>query len=180
MRPVRETVRARPGVFLATGLAVAAGLVPGGGEAFAQARTRSAITGPVTREAIVRGLSVVPDIGAIGRGEASVMLHIEFDLNSAELTAGARRALDRVAAALLDARLAAAPVTVEGHTDASGGDAYNRQLSRRRATAVATYLTQCGVAGSRLTAIGFGEERLLTDYQPTDSRQRRVEIVRTW
>ena len=179
MRQVRDAVWATS-ASLATGLAVAAGLVAGGGEAFSQVRTRSAITGPVTRDAIVRGLSVVADTGATGRVEASVMLSIEFDFNSADLTAGARRALDQVAAALLDDRLVDAAVTVEGHTDASGGDAYNQLLSRRRAAAVTVYLTQRGVSGTRLTAVGFGEKRLLTEYQPTDSRQRRVEIVRAW
>ena len=108
------------------------------------------------------------------------MLHIEFGLDSAELTNDARRDLDRVADALADARLANTPVTVEGHTDAVGDETYNRRLSRRRAAAVVTYLAQRGVAGSRLTATGFGEERPLTDYEPTDSRQRRVEIVRSW
>ncbi|MCY3844097.1 MAG: OmpA family protein [Acidobacteria bacterium] len=108
------------------------------------------------------------------------MLHIEFDFNSAELTASARRDLDRVASALADARLADGLVTIEGHTDATGSEAYNRRLSGQRATAVTSYLVQRGVAARRLTAVGFGEERPLTGYAPTDGRQRRVEIVRTW
>ena len=164
----------------AVGLVLAAGLIAGRGAVYGQVRTRSAITGPVTREAIVRGLSVVPNLDSSGRVETSVMLHIAFGFDSAELTGSAPRDLDRVAAALGDVRLADAPLTVEGHTDATGGEEYNRRLSRRRAAAVVTYLAQRGVAGSRLTAIGFGEERLLAEYEPTDSRQRRVEIVRTW
>lgn len=155
-------------------------------ESFAQRRTRQAITGPVTREAIVRSLSIVPDRESTGgpestgRVEASVMLNIEFDFDSAELTGRARRDLDRVAEALADRRLSNAPVTIEGHTDATGDEAYNRRLSRRRAAAVVTYLTQQGVAGSRLTGIGLGEDRLLREYDPADGRQRRVEIVRSW
>ena len=169
--------RLRP--VVAVGLVLAAGLVAGRGAVYGQVRTRNAITGPVTREAIVRGLSVLPNDSG-GRVEASVMMHLEFGFGSAELTGGARRNLDRLAAALANPRLADAPVTVEGHTDATGGDEYNRRLSRRRAAAVVDYLAQRGVAGSRLTAVGFGEARLLSEYEPTDSRQRRVEIVRSW
>ena len=161
-------------------LAVCIGVVAHGGAAFGQTRTRQSIAGQVTREAIVRGLSIVPTGEPEGQMEASVMLHIEFGFDSAELTNGGRRDLDRVADALADARLANTPVAVEGHTDAVGDEAYNRRLSRRRAAAVVTYLAQRGVAGSRLTAIGFGEERPLADYESTDSRQRRVEIVRSW
>ena len=168
---------------------VSASVTAAAGEAFGQQRTRQAITGPVTREAIVRSLSIVPDREstlettsgpASGRVEASVMLNIEFDFDSAELTGRARRDLDQVAAALADSRLGNAPVTIEGHTDATGDDAYNRRLSRRRAAAVVTYLAQQGVAGSRLTGIGLGEDRLLREYDPADGRQRRVEIVRSW
>ena len=166
-------------------LALSASVAAGAGGASGQQRTRQAITGPVTREAIVRSLSIVPDRestggSASGRVEASVMLNIEFDFDSAELTGRARRDLDRVAEALTDSRLGDTPVTIEGHTDATGDQAYNRRLSRRRAAAVVTYLTQQGVAGSRLTGIGLGEDRLLRNYDPADGRQRRVEIVRSW
>lgn len=167
-------------------LALGVGVTAEAGGAFGQQRTRQAITGPVTREAIVRSLSIVPERESnggpesAGRVEASVMLNIEFDFDSAELTGRARRDLDRVAEALADRRLSNAPVTIEGHTDATGDEAYNRRLSRRRAAAVVTYLTQQGVAGSRLTGIGLGEDRLLREYDPADGRQRRVEIVRSW
>ena len=90
------------------------------------------------------------------------------------------RDLDRVAEALADARLADASVVVEGHTDAAGGAAYNLALSKRRADAVVAYLIRHGVAGARLRAVGRGEDQPLTAYAPTDGRQRRVEIVRTF
>ena len=181
-RPQRRRDASR---WVAFALALSATVAAAAGEAFGQQRTRQAITGPVTREAIVRSLSIVPDREstggpASGRVEASVMLNIEFDFDSAELTGRARRDLDQVAAALADSRLGNAPVTIEGHTDATGDEAYNRRLSRRRAATVVTYLTQQGVAGCRLTGIGLGEDRLLREYDPADGRQRRVEIVRSW
>jgi len=53
-------------------------------------------------------------------------------------------------------------VEVAGHTDLCGKDDYNQKLSERRATAVYNYLTQNGVAASRLTGpIGYGESRPL-------------------
>ena len=152
----------------------------GDGAEFAPVRTREIVRGPVTPEVIVRSLSVVPAGNPDDGAEASVVLQIQFGFDSAELTSGARRDLDQVVAALADPQLAEVPVMVEGHTDAVGEEQYNRSLSLRRAQAVMSYLSQHGVASPRLTGAGFGEDRLLTDYEPTDSRQRRVEIVRSW
>ena len=152
------------------------------GAATAQDRLQRAIDGPVTREAVIRALLLVPDdAGAAGGpAELSLMLRIEFEFDSAELTGRARLDLDGVAAALNDPQLLPARVTLEGHTDASGSEQYNLRLSRRRADAVVAYLVRRGVAGARLRAAGFGEYRPLPTYPPTDDRQRRVEIVRTF
>ncbi len=184
---------------------LAAALFGAGAEALAQTRTRRSIEGPVTRESVVRGLSVIPVEESVGTRdridtrppvqsgrlgpvssipgapvELSVMLRINFALESANLTPGALRDLDQVAAALRDPRLADVPVTLEGHTDASGAADYNLDLSRRRAGAVLAYLTSRGVRPDRLRAVGYGEHRLLREYSPTDGLQRRVEIVRTF
>ncbi len=150
--------------------------------ASAQDRVRRSIEGPVTREAVTRSLAVVPDNagGPDGPSEVSLMLRIEFEFDSAELTGRAQQSLDDVASALNDPQLAFAQVTLEGHTDATGSPGYNLRLSQRRAEAVVAYLVRRGVAGGRLQAAGFGEDRLLAAYAPTDDRQRRVEIVRTF
>ena len=147
-------------------------------------RVRASIDGPVTREAVTRSLrSLVPiDMadepeGESGPEEVSVMLQIEFEFDSAELTSAAMRDLDQVAAALVDVEMADVPITLEGHTDSSGFPAYNRRLSQRRAEAVLAYLMGHGIAGERLSAVGHGSDRLLDEWSPTDGRQRRVEIV---
>ena len=152
------------------------------GAASAQDRVRRTIDGPVTQEAVTRSLTVVPDIAEDpdGPSELSLMLRIEFEFDSADLTGRARQNLDDVAAALNDPQLASARVTLEGHTDATGSPEYNLQLSQRRAEAVVDYLVRRGVAGGRLRAAGFGEGRPLPEYGPADDRQRRVEIVRTF
>jgi outer membrane protein OmpA-like peptidoglycan-associated protein len=188
----------------AAAIASAVVVVGIGGEAFGQTRTRRSIEGPVTRELVVRSLTVVPvaeeagasgrvdprplaqvtgfgaDVALSGPVELSVMLHINFALESAKLTPGARRDLDQVAAALLDRRLVGVPVMLEGHTDATGAAAYNLNLSQRRAAAVLTYLVSRGVVPDRLQAVGYGEHRLLSGRSPSDGLQRRVEIVRTF
>ena len=161
---------------------VALNVSAGTDAAAGQDRVRRSIEGPVTREAVTRSLAVVPDNAGApdGPSEMSLMLRIEFEFDSAELTGRARQSLDDVAAALNDPQLASAQVTLEGHTDATGSSQYNLQLSQQRAEAVVAYLRRRGVAGGRLQAAGFGEDRLLPAYAPTDDRQRRVEIVRTF
>ena len=166
--------------FLAVALTVAAG-VGVADMSFAQEgqnRVRRSIDGRPTRQVIVKALAVEPDPG--GPAEVSLMLRIGFEFDSARLTAGARQDLDEVAAALNDASLVGARLTVEGHTDAAGSADYNLRLSRRRAEAAVAYLVRRGVAPERLQPAGFGEFRLLTTYEPLDDRQRRVEIVRAF
>ena len=150
--------------------------------ASSQDRVRRSIDGPVTREAVTRSLAVVPDNAGDpgGPAEVSLMLRIVFAFDSADLTAQAMRDLDGVAAALTDPELATAHLTLEGHTDATGTEDYNLRLSERRAAAVVAYLAGRGGARPRLRPVGFGEDRLLPAFAPTDDRQRRVEIVRTF
>ena len=167
-------------VVMAGLAAIAAGA--GADAAAAQDRVQRSIEGPVTREAVTRSLVLVPDDAGDpgGPSEVSLLLRIEFEFDSAELTGNARQDLDGVAAALNDPQLVEARVTLEGHTDAAGAEEYNLRLSQRRAAAVVAYLVRRGVVGERLRAAGFGEYRLLPAYAPTDDRQRRVEIVRTF
>jgi OOP family OmpA-OmpF porin len=104
---------------------------------------------------------------------------VEFKLNSAELTASSTTTLDKVVEALQ-----AYPndtIEVAGYTDSSGNDEYNRELSQRRAESVRQYLIMKGIAPSRITAVGYGEENPIADNATREgrARNRRVEIVRT-
>ncbi len=73
-------------------------------------------------------------------------------------------------------------VEVAGHTDLCGKEDYNQKLSERRATTVYNYLTQNGVAASRLTGpIGYGESRPLEQTPQTfpackSEKNRRTEL----
>lgn len=69
-------------------------------------------------------------------------------------------------------------VEIQGHTDASGDAAKNKALSQQRAAAVRTFLVGQGVAGERLTAVGYGQEKPLAPNETAAGRNanRRVEF----
>jgi outer membrane protein OmpA-like peptidoglycan-associated protein len=85
--------------------------------------------------------------------------------------------LDNVAAVLL-AHPEVGKIRVEGHTDSRGRAAYNRDLSQRRAQAVAKYLIKKGVDASRLAAKGYGPDQPIADNETEEGREknRRVEF----
>lgn len=101
-------------------------------------------------------------------------LRVNFDFNSATLTGPARSNLDEFVRALKDPQLAASLFVVEGHTDGTGSDAFNLDLSMRRARAVVDYLAARGVGAARLEAKGYGKQKPLVP-DPMASENRRVE-----
>ena len=109
----------------------------------------------------------------------SVDLRIEFRKNSAEIGEGAVAQLRELGAALVSEALREVPIGVYGHTDTGGPADYNRELSERRAQAVATYLREhFALADARFREVrGYGEERPRPYLPPTAPAQRRVEIV---
>ncbi len=69
-------------------------------------------------------------------------------------------------------------VQVEGHTDSTGSDDYNQQLSQRRANSVANYMVSREVLPGRLIVQGYGESQPISDNSTPAGRRenRRVEI----
>ena len=109
----------------------------------------------------------------------SVELRIEFHRNSARITEQAGAQLRELGVALTSDALRDSGLAVYGHTDTTGPADYNRQLSERRAQAVAAFLREhFAIDDSRLREVrGYGEERLRADLSPGAAAQRRVEIV---
>jgi outer membrane protein OmpA-like peptidoglycan-associated protein len=70
-------------------------------------------------------------------------------------------------------------IVVEGHTDSTGSQSLNEELSRRRAEAVSTFLISRGVDAARIRAVGLGSSRPVADNKSPEGRanNRRVEIV---
>lgn len=100
-----------------------------------------------------------------------------FASANAILLPAAREKLDVIAAAIKDQD--DRPVVVEGHTDAQGTEASNRELSQKRAQAVADYLVSRGVPAAGVTAVGVGQTRPVGDNKTAEGRtqNRRIEIV---
>jgi outer membrane protein OmpA-like peptidoglycan-associated protein len=70
-------------------------------------------------------------------------------------------------------------ILIEGHTDNTGTDSYNMDLSEKRASSVANYLKNEGVKSGRIITEGYGEEQPLTPNETAEGRQnnRRVEVA---
>ena len=99
-----------------------------------------------------------------------------FGVDSSRLSSSARSSLAQVAAVMVDFRKTSA--VVHGHTDSTGSEAHNQELSERRAGAVRNTLVDYGVAMERLTALGSGESRPIASNGSASGRRlnRRVEI----
>jgi outer membrane protein OmpA-like peptidoglycan-associated protein len=100
-----------------------------------------------------------------------------FAVDSAALTGSARSTLDGVAAVINEYDKTA--VVVQGHTDSTGSEQHNQELSDRRANSVRGYLVDRGVDDGRLAAIGYGETYAVADNDTAAGRQqnRRVTIM---
>jgi outer membrane protein OmpA-like peptidoglycan-associated protein len=101
---------------------------------------------------------------------------ILFDTDSSMLKSDARSLLDHVASVL--EQYPDTDVIVKGHTDNTGSETHNLQLSERRSAAVRNYLLTRGVSSERLRSMGFGESMPVAENTTESGRQqnRRVEL----
>lgn len=111
------------------------------------------------------------------RGMVLTLGDVLFDTAQATLKPGAATEIDRLATFLKengDTR-----IRIEGHTDSVGTEAYNEELSRRRAQAVADALTDRGIAADRIEVVARGEGFPVVSNGTSAGRQqnRRVEVV---
>ncbi len=101
---------------------------------------------------------------------------INFDTGKATIAADSTALLDSLAA--VASKCAAFKIEVGGHTDARGKADANKALSQSRATAVEDYLKGKGVPAAQMTAVGYGEEKLLDkgDTDEAHAKNRRIEF----
>jgi len=111
------------------------------------------------------------------RGIVISLSDILFDVNRATLKPGAESNVRRIAAILQ--QYPDRKISVEGHTDATGSDAYNQTLSEDRAASVRASLVAGGVPEAQITSTGFGKTQpVATNDNPQGRQQnRRVEII---
>ena len=108
-----------------------------------------------------------------------VDMRVYFAYDSAMLRPEGEEALDELAQAMMSDEMRDDGFVIEGHTDAVGTRSYNQGLSERRAAAVREYLMKSGgVQSSRLSAAGYGLDRLLDPANPKSGTNRRVRVVR--
>ena len=102
--------------------------------------------------------------------------NVTFGVDSSSIQPAFQRTLSDVANTL--AEYEQSYVDIYGHTDSTGSDAYNQQLSERRAQSVASYLSQSGVQRARLATQGFGESQPIASNTTEEGRaaNRRVEL----
>lgn len=100
-----------------------------------------------------------------------------FKINSSTLSDSAKASLEKVAGVFND--YPETNILVEGHTDDTGSDTYNNQLSEKRAQAVSDYLTSKGVAANRFTVKWYGESqpKYPNDSEANRALNRRVELA---
>lgn len=111
------------------------------------------------------------------RGLVITLGDVLFRTGKAGLQTGGLRNVDKLADFLT--QYPGYKVLVEGYTDSRGSDAYNQELSDRRAYAVRTALVDGGVSSDRVRTRGYGEEYPVADNDTAASRQlnRRVEVI---
>ena len=152
-------------------------------------RSRSVWAGPVAPEGTttpcsptpaVTETSAPPDpiVTALETEGVARLYGIHFEVDSDVPKPSATGALERLLAALT-----AAPdrvVDIEGHTDSDGEDAYNLDLSNRRAQSVVNWLVGQGIDGARLGPVGKGETEPVASNDTADGKalNRRVDIRR--
>lgn len=118
------------------------------------------------------------DVYRTDEDELNVVLRNEvlFDYNSTSLRQSSRNTLAEMAE-VFD-RYNDTTISVEGHADSTGSNAYNERLSERRASSVSSYLQNLGVDRYRVRTVGYGESRPIASNASASGRQqnRRVEI----
>jgi outer membrane protein OmpA-like peptidoglycan-associated protein len=116
-------------------------------------------------------------MAAIATKRPAIDLDINFDYNSAALTAKAEPQLKNLGKALTSAELAGSVVLLGGHTDAKGSDAYNQSLSERRAETVKRFLVEnYHIPATNLVSAGYGKKGLKNPADPFAAENRRVQV----
>lgn len=132
------------------------------------------------RKRSTRGLTLDDrsKITAISEKKPSIDLEINFDFNSSTIGQGAMPEVTALGQALNNEQLKGGTFILAGHTDGKGTDAYNQDLSVRRAEAVKQFLAErYKINASNLIAVGYGKTQLKNASDPFGPENRRVQII---
>ncbi|MGV3585480.1 MAG: OmpA family protein [Adhaeribacter sp.] len=153
----------RPGYFAARQAITTVGKTP----------PQASLTKPLTDIRLAATLT----LSKIVKNKPIVVENIYYDLDKADIRADAAQELDKLVQTLVDNP----KITIElsSHTDVRGKDAYNLDLSDRRAKSAVAYIISKGIDPKRVTAKGYGETRLIVKNAKTEEehqRNRRTEF----
>lgn len=132
-------------------------------------------------DGVVDGTDECPDtpagakVNGVGCEEQLVLRGVNFSTNSATLTPQDTLMLDSVAVILL--KRPAFAVEVRGHTDNTGSENYNLQLSQQRAESVREYLITQGVPAEKLTAVGKGITDAVGSNDTIEGREQNRRVT---
>ena len=103
---------------------------------------------------------------------------LNFATNSAEIEPDSRARLEREVVTVIR-NAPGIRLRIDGHTDSRGSEAYNQDLSERRAKSVRDFLVSKGLSADRLESRGFGESRPVAPNDTPENlrRNRRTEIT---
>lgn len=127
-------------------------------------------------ESKVEQLVIDVDLDKASTGATVILNNIFFDTDKFDIRDKSVTELDKISRFLKENPKIR--VEISGHTDDQGADAYNQQLSQKRAKSVGEYLVKSGVVATRLKEIGYGAKKPLKPNDSEANRQvnRRIEF----
>jgi outer membrane protein OmpA-like peptidoglycan-associated protein len=126
-------------------------------------------------ETYVIRTTMVPTKIVLDKKEIKILESVYFETASDVIMPQSFELLNEVADTIINNDVGR--VQVEGHTDDRSSDAYNLDLSQRRANSVRTYLIGRGVPAEQLVAVGFGESRPIAPNTTTAGRAQNRRVV---
>jgi OmpA-OmpF porin, OOP family len=133
------------------------------------------VNAPQTEAEVIAASTTGPTVLVKVPEDLQVNVRIEFEFDSAALGQDQKPKLTQLCKVMKDADIGL--FRIVGHTDSSGKPDYNERLSLLRAQEVQRFfVNDCGIAPSRLEAVGLGERFLLDSTDPKGVENRRVEF----
>ena len=146
---------------------------------------KKATTAPPPTEPATSGTTNTPPVETPAEAPATPSTDMDrmqlsdafFDFDSYALSSEAKGTLEQNAKELK--RVTATNITIEGHCDERGTEAYNLALGEKRANAAKDYLVALGVTGSRINTVSYGKQRPFEDGHDDSAwaKNRRAHFV---
>lgn len=147
-------------------------------DAAARVKQETFVDGLRNRKTRSLSLGEREQVAEIAAAKPQIDLDIQFEYNSAEISRASLPAVEELGKALSTPALKGSTFMVAGHTDAVGGEAFNQDLSERRADTIKRYLIdRYGIVGADLVTVGYGKTRPKDPSAPTAAVNRRVQVV---